>query len=328
MSRTGCGPASPVSASFSLTSIGSGTAVIQRDRARPSRATRRTPRCSCRTSAPRRIAVCNVEVMRSCCSIGTRIVFIRVPSKRCSLVRRHCLIASPGVLLESSPPGCLRQSGQRPRSAATSARRAKQTCTCRKCRRRSARPPPSGPQPGRWVLGHGEIRTIVLGLMLAMFLAALNQTIVATALPTIGRDFGDFDLLPWVVTVLSADLHRGLAALRQAQRHPRAARHDARKHRDFHRRLRRLRCCARHDQPHSRPRPAGDRRRRHSSAGANHPRRCCRAARTRPLPGLHGKRLGDVRASPVRCSAACWPSISTGRSSSGSMFRWDWWRRR
>ncbi len=61
-------------------------------------------------------------------------------------------------------------------------------------------PPSSGPQPGRWILSHGEIRTIVLGLMLGMFLAALNQTIVATALPTIGRDFRDFELLPWVVT--------------------------------------------------------------------------------------------------------------------------------
>jgi EmrB/QacA subfamily drug resistance transporter len=60
--------------------------------------------------------------------------------------------------------------------------------------------PPPGPQPGRWVLSHGEIRTIVFGLMLAMFLAALNQTIVATALPTIGRDFRDFEMLPWVVT--------------------------------------------------------------------------------------------------------------------------------
>ncbi len=39
-----------------------------------------------------------------------------------------------------------------------------------------------------------------MGMMLAMFLAALNQTIVATALPTIGRDFGDFENLPWVVT--------------------------------------------------------------------------------------------------------------------------------
>src|ERR1700687_426203 len=60
--------------------------------------------------------------------------------------------------------------------------------------------PPSTPQPGRWVLSHGEIRTLICGLMLAMSLAALNQTIVATALPTIGRDFRDFELLPWVVT--------------------------------------------------------------------------------------------------------------------------------
>ena len=61
-------------------------------------------------------------------------------------------------------------------------------------------PAPAGPQPGRWVLTHGEIRTIVFGLMLALFLAALNQTIVATALPTIGRDFHDFELLSWIVT--------------------------------------------------------------------------------------------------------------------------------
>jgi EmrB/QacA subfamily drug resistance transporter len=60
--------------------------------------------------------------------------------------------------------------------------------------------PPPGAMPGRWVLSHREIRTIVLGLMLGMFLSALNQTIVATALPTIGRDFRDFELLPWVVT--------------------------------------------------------------------------------------------------------------------------------
>src|SRR3954452_17212720 len=33
-----------------------------------------------------------------------------------------------------------------------------------------------------------------------MFLAALDQTIVATAMPTIGADLGDFEHLPWVVT--------------------------------------------------------------------------------------------------------------------------------
>ncbi|MEJ2433301.1 MAG: MDR family MFS transporter [Pseudolabrys sp.] len=49
-------------------------------------------------------------------------------------------------------------------------------------------------------LSHPEVRTIVLGIMLAMFLGALDQTIVATALPTIGRHFGDLGDLSWVVT--------------------------------------------------------------------------------------------------------------------------------
>src|ERR1017187_7858434 len=49
-------------------------------------------------------------------------------------------------------------------------------------------------------LTHPEVRAIVLGIMLAMFLGALDQTIVATALPTIGRHFGNLDDLSWVVT--------------------------------------------------------------------------------------------------------------------------------
>jgi EmrB/QacA subfamily drug resistance transporter len=36
--------------------------------------------------------------------------------------------------------------------------------------------------------------------MVALFLAALDQTIVATALPTIGHDLNDLSHLPWVVT--------------------------------------------------------------------------------------------------------------------------------
>src|SRR5215208_4398017 len=47
---------------------------------------------------------------------------------------------------------------------------------------------------------HAQVRAIVVGLMLAMFLAALNQTIVATAMPTIGRQFDDFENLSWIVT--------------------------------------------------------------------------------------------------------------------------------
>jgi EmrB/QacA subfamily drug resistance transporter len=49
-------------------------------------------------------------------------------------------------------------------------------------------------------LDHAEIRTIVLGILLAMFLGALDQTIIATALPTIGRELADVENLSWVVT--------------------------------------------------------------------------------------------------------------------------------
>jgi EmrB/QacA subfamily drug resistance transporter len=49
-------------------------------------------------------------------------------------------------------------------------------------------------------LDQAGVRTIVMGILLAMFLGALDQTIVATALPTIGRDLQDVDSLSWVVT--------------------------------------------------------------------------------------------------------------------------------
>jgi EmrB/QacA subfamily drug resistance transporter len=53
--------------------------------------------------------------------------------------------------------------------------------------------------PGRGPLTRAEIRLIFYGLMLGGFLSAVNQTIVATALPTIGRDLGDFGNLTWVI---------------------------------------------------------------------------------------------------------------------------------
>src|SRR5258707_1851003 len=49
-------------------------------------------------------------------------------------------------------------------------------------------------------LTQSEVRTILMSLMLTMFLAALDQTIVATALPTIGRQFQDVSNLSWVIT--------------------------------------------------------------------------------------------------------------------------------
>jgi len=49
-------------------------------------------------------------------------------------------------------------------------------------------------------LDHRTVRSIVLGIMLAMFLSALDQTIVATALATIGRAYANVEDLAWVVT--------------------------------------------------------------------------------------------------------------------------------
>jgi EmrB/QacA subfamily drug resistance transporter len=49
-------------------------------------------------------------------------------------------------------------------------------------------------------LSHKQVMVIFSGLMLGMTLAALDQTIVATALPTITSDLGGLDHLSWVVT--------------------------------------------------------------------------------------------------------------------------------
>ncbi len=48
-------------------------------------------------------------------------------------------------------------------------------------------------------LSQKEIHRIFYGLMLGGFLSAVNQTIVASALPTIGRDLNDFQNLSWVI---------------------------------------------------------------------------------------------------------------------------------
>lgn len=49
-------------------------------------------------------------------------------------------------------------------------------------------------------LTHREIRQIVLGVLLPVFMGSLDQTILAGALPTIGREFGDIHTLPWLIT--------------------------------------------------------------------------------------------------------------------------------
>src|SRR5687767_15096298 len=49
-------------------------------------------------------------------------------------------------------------------------------------------------------LTHRQILLVFSGLMVGMLLAALDQTIVSTALPTIVGELGGLDHLSWVVT--------------------------------------------------------------------------------------------------------------------------------
>jgi EmrB/QacA subfamily drug resistance transporter len=57
-----------------------------------------------------------------------------------------------------------------------------------------AEPPPSGE------LTHRQVMTILVGLALGMFLAALDQTVVSTAIRTIADDLGGLSLQAWATT--------------------------------------------------------------------------------------------------------------------------------
>src|ERR1700689_5500627 len=54
--------------------------------------------------------------------------------------------------------------------------------------------------PSDGALSHRQILTILSGLVMGMFLAALDQTIVSTAIKTIGNDLHDLQAQAWVTT--------------------------------------------------------------------------------------------------------------------------------
>src|SRR5499427_8794048 len=53
-----------------------------------------------------------------------------------------------------------------------------------------------GPQ----ALSHRDKRVIAISMMLPVFLGSVDQSVLASALPTIGRDLGQVHNLPWLVT--------------------------------------------------------------------------------------------------------------------------------
>src|ERR1700689_5807362 len=60
----------------------------------------------------------------------------------------------------------------------------------------SPAPPPAQREP----LAHGERRFIAMGMMVPVFVGSVDQSILATSLPTIGRALGDVHDLPWLIT--------------------------------------------------------------------------------------------------------------------------------
>jgi len=54
--------------------------------------------------------------------------------------------------------------------------------------------------PGLRTISETDKRKIIAGVLIAMFLAALDQTIVAPAMPTIGASLGHLEYLPWIIT--------------------------------------------------------------------------------------------------------------------------------
>ena len=60
--------------------------------------------------------------------------------------------------------------------------------------------PTADTESGGALISAQRRNVIFVAVLLGMLLAALDQTIVATALPTIGRELGDVEDMPWVVT--------------------------------------------------------------------------------------------------------------------------------
>src|SRR5476649_1837240 len=61
-------------------------------------------------------------------------------------------------------------------------------------------PSEAAASPGVGGFTHRQVLTILAGLMLGMFLAALDQNIVATAIRTIGDDLNGLSVQAWVTT--------------------------------------------------------------------------------------------------------------------------------
>ena len=182
---------------------------------------------------------------------------------------------------------------------------------------------------------HRQIVMILVGLMMGMFLAALDQTVVSTAIRTIADDLNGFSLQAWATTAflitstISTPLYGKLSDIYGRKPFFLFAIVD------LHRRLGALRPVPLDVRAGRVPGDPGHRRRRPVLDGAGDHRRHRAAPAAGPLPGLLPRRVRHVQRArpgarrPVRrrrhhpraSPAGAGSSTSTCRS---GWPRWSW----
>ena len=159
--------------------------------------------------------------------------------------------------------------------------------------------PGTGPESGEYT--HAQILTILSGLLLGMFLAALDQSIVGTSIRTIADDLHGLSIQAWVTTaylITSTITTPIYGKLRRPLRPQEAV--PVRDH-AVHRRLGGVLVRRLHVRAGRAPRRTGARRRRPVHARARDHRRHRLAARAREVHRLlHGRLRHLERARPGR----------------------------
>ena len=161
----------------------------------------------------------------------------------------------------------------------------------------------------------------VVALLLGLFLAAMEMTVVSTAMPTVVGELGGLALYAWAFAayMLTADGHR--PDPREARRPPWPQARAPRGHRAVPRGLGACGFAAADGRPHRLARGAGARR--GSDAAGRRSRSSATSSSSTSARGCRASsaRCGASPASWARCSAAPSSTPSGGAGSSGSTFR-------
>src|SRR5437867_13254651 len=110
-------------------------------------------------------------------------------------------------------------------------------------------------------------------LMVSLFVAAMDSTVVGTALPTIARELGSFELYPWIVAGYLITGTTTVPLCGPVGRHPRQETGPARRPRHLRRRVGALRVEPVDAVADRIPNAAGHRSRMHPTAGVHDRRR-------------------------------------------------------